>query len=71
MRKHRRSRQALLFPQKSRRKYRLDGFHPLVPIEDVDGAIIRFGGRQAVDYGFSVAISGNINRASSRMDARW
>ena len=51
MHKHRRSRQALLFPQKSRRKYRLDGFHPLVPIEDVDGAIIRFGGRQAVDYG--------------------
>jgi hypothetical protein len=41
----------------------------VAPIEDVDGARIHFGGRQIVDYGFSVAISGNIDRATGRMDA--
>src|SRR5262249_26450261 len=40
----------------------------VVPIEDVDGACIHFGGRQIVDYGFSVEISGNIDRPSGRMD---
>jgi hypothetical protein len=41
----------------------------VLPIDDVDGASIHFGGRQIVDYGFSVAISGNIDRATGRMDA--
>jgi hypothetical protein len=41
----------------------------IVPIEGLDGAMIHFGGRQIVEYDFSVAISGNINRATSRMDA--
>jgi hypothetical protein len=41
----------------------------VTPIEGVDGANIRFGGRQIVDYGFNVAISGNIDRATGRMDA--
>ena len=40
----------------------------VVPIEDIDGASIHFGGRQIVDYGFSVAIGGNIDRATGRMD---
>jgi hypothetical protein len=33
----------------------------VTPIEGVDGANIRYGGRQIVDYGFNVAISGNID----------
>jgi hypothetical protein len=41
----------------------------VTPIEGVDGASIRFGGRQIVDYGFNVVISGNIDRATGRMDA--
>jgi hypothetical protein len=41
----------------------------VTPIEGVDGASIRFGGRQIVDYGFNMAISGNIDRATGRMDA--
>ena len=41
----------------------------VIPIEGVDGASIRFGGRQIVDYGFKMAISGNIDRATGRMDA--
>jgi hypothetical protein len=41
----------------------------VTPTEGVDGASIRFGGRQIVDYGFNVAISGNIDRATGRMDA--
>ena len=41
----------------------------VAPIEGVDGASIRFGGRQIVDYGFNVAISGNIDRATGRMYA--
>ena len=41
----------------------------IAPIEGVDGVSIHFGGRYIVDYGFSVAISGNIDRASGRMDA--
>jgi hypothetical protein len=40
----------------------------VVPIEDVGGASIHFGGRQIVDYGFIVEISGNIDRPSGRMD---
>ena len=32
----------------------------VTPIEGVDGASIHFGGRLIVDYGFNVAISGNI-----------
>src|SRR5215469_9139902 len=41
----------------------------VVPIEAVDEASIKFGGTQTVDYGFDVAIRGNIDRASGRMDA--
>jgi hypothetical protein len=41
----------------------------VTPTEGVDGASIRFGGRQIVDYGFNMAISGNIDRATGRMDA--
>ena len=41
----------------------------VAPIQDVEGAIIHFGGMQIVDYGFSVAIRGNIDRATGRMDA--
>jgi hypothetical protein len=41
----------------------------VVPIEDVGGASIKFGGTQTVDYGFGVAIRGNIDRATGRMDA--
>ena len=40
----------------------------VVPIYDVDEASINFGGRQMVDYGFSIAITGHIDRASGRMD---
>jgi hypothetical protein len=41
----------------------------VVPIESVDEASINFGGRQVVDYGFSIAISGNIDRITGRLDA--
>lgn len=44
-------------------------FGYVVPIDDVDEASINFGGRQIVDYGFSVAIRGNIDRVTGRMDA--
>jgi hypothetical protein len=40
----------------------------LVPIYDVDESSIDFGGRQIVDYGFSLVITGNIDRVSGRMD---
>jgi hypothetical protein len=40
----------------------------VVPIEAVDEASIKFGGTQTVEYGFAVAIRGNIDRASGRMD---
>jgi hypothetical protein len=38
----------------------------VVPIESVDEASINFGARQTVDYGFSIAITGHIDRASGR-----
>jgi hypothetical protein len=38
----------------------------VAPISDVDQASINFGGRQMVDYGFS--IRGHIDRASGRME---
>ena len=41
----------------------------IVPIGDVDGANIEFGGTQTVEYGFRVAINGNIDRATGRMEA--
>jgi hypothetical protein len=41
----------------------------VIPIESVGEASIKFGGMQTVDYGFSVAIRGNIDRATGRMDA--
>jgi hypothetical protein len=41
----------------------------VVPIDNVDGASINFGGRQIVDYGFSIAIRGKIDRTTGRMDA--
>jgi hypothetical protein len=40
----------------------------LVPIESIDEANINFGVRQAVEYGFIIAISGHIDRATGRMD---
>jgi hypothetical protein len=40
----------------------------VAPIYDVDEATINFGGRQIVDYGFSVATRGNIDRVTGRMD---
>jgi hypothetical protein len=40
----------------------------VVPIESVDEVSIKFGGRQMVDYGFSIGIAGHIDRASGRMD---
>jgi hypothetical protein len=40
----------------------------LAPIQDVDEASIAFGGTQVVDYGFSMAITGNIDRKTGRMD---
>jgi hypothetical protein len=40
----------------------------VAPIYDVDGVSINFGGRQIVDYGFSITIRGNIDRISGRMD---
>jgi hypothetical protein len=41
----------------------------VAPIEGVEVANIRFGGRQIVDYGFIVEMSGNIDRANGHMDA--
>jgi hypothetical protein len=42
----------------------------VVPIYDVDEASINFGARQiAVDYGFSVAITGILDRLTGRLDA--
>ena len=41
----------------------------VVPIEGVGEASIKFGGTQTVDYGFRVAIRGNIDRSTGRMDA--
>jgi hypothetical protein len=40
----------------------------VVPIENVDEVSIYFGARQIVDYGFSIGITGHIDRASGRMD---
>ena len=40
----------------------------VVPIYDVDQASIDFGGKQTVDYGFSIKIRGHIDRASGRME---
>ena len=40
----------------------------VAPIHDVDEASINFGGRLIVDYDFSVAIVGNIDRVTGRMD---
>ncbi len=39
-----------------------------VPIESVDELSINFGARQSVDYGFIIAITGHIDRASGLMD---
>jgi hypothetical protein len=39
----------------------------VVPIESVDDASINFGARQIVDYGFSIGITGHIDRASGHM----
>jgi hypothetical protein len=41
----------------------------VIPIESVGEASIKFGGMQAVDYGFGVTIRGSIERATGRMDA--
>jgi len=41
----------------------------VVPIESLGETSIKFGGTQTVEYGFAVAIRGNIDRASGRMDA--
>ena len=41
----------------------------VVPIEGVGEDSIKFGGTQTVDCGFGVAIRGNIDRATGRMDA--
>jgi hypothetical protein len=41
----------------------------VVPIDEVDEASINFGGMQIVDYGFSIAIRGNIDRVTGRMAA--
>jgi hypothetical protein len=40
----------------------------VVPIGSVDEVSINFGARQAVEYGFIIAITGHIDRASGRMD---
>ena len=39
----------------------------VVPIESVDETSVNFGASQLVDYGFSIAIRGHIDRASGRM----
>ena len=41
----------------------------VAPIENVEGVSIYFGGMQIVDYGFSVAIRGYIDRETGRMEA--
>ena len=41
----------------------------VVPIDEVDEASINFGGMQIVDYGFIIAVRGNIDRVTGRMDA--
>ena len=41
----------------------------VAPIQDADEASIAFGGTQVVDYGFSMAIRGDIDRRTGRMDA--
>jgi hypothetical protein len=38
-------------------------------IYDVDEASINFGGTQLVEYGFRIALRGNIDRLTGRMDA--
>jgi hypothetical protein len=40
----------------------------VVPIESVDEVSINFGARQAVEYGFIIALTGHIDRASGRMN---
>jgi hypothetical protein len=40
----------------------------VAPIDDVKEASINFGGKLIVDYGFSLAIMGNIDRVTGRMD---
>ena len=40
----------------------------VVPIESVDEASINFGARQIVDYGFSIGITGILDRLTGRMD---
>ena len=41
----------------------------VVSIDEVDEASINFGGMQIVDYGFIIAVRGNIDRVTGRMDA--
>jgi len=41
----------------------------VVSIYDADEASINFGGRQTVEYGFSITNRGSINRITGRMDA--
>jgi hypothetical protein len=41
----------------------------VAPIHDLDDANINFGGRQIVDYGFGVAIMGNIAPAHVKITA--
>jgi hypothetical protein len=41
----------------------------VVSVYDADEASINFGGRQTVDYGFRMAIRGNIDRITGRMEA--
>ena len=41
----------------------------VAPVENVEGVSIYFGGMQIVDYGFSVAIRGYIDRETGRMEA--
>jgi hypothetical protein len=40
----------------------------VVPLSNFDQVNIDFGGTQLLDYGFSMSISGHIDRASGRMD---
>ena len=40
----------------------------VVPIQSVDETSINFGARQMVDYGFSIGITGHIDRASGHME---
>jgi hypothetical protein len=41
----------------------------VVSVYDADEVSISFGGRQTVDYGFRMAIRGNIDRITGRMEA--